>query len=118
MRRQSRMTTGFRGQIMKRVFVVCFTAILMTVIVGLAPARAASHSGPESLAKGNGAVSSTDTQTEHDHEADLRPLQLFRAVYPVATQVTVTETEESFDFSAKLGPKTSTRIPPTVRSGR
>ena len=97
---------------MKRVFVVCFTTILMTLIVGLAPARAASHSGPEALAKGTGAVSSTDNQYQPiTRELCHIVTNTCSGPWQVATQITTTETEESFDFSAKLGPKSSTLDP-------
>jgi hypothetical protein len=98
---------------MKRVFVVGFSTIFISVIVGLAPAQAARHSGSEALAKGDGAVSSTDTRNQPIFRefCDATNPVLCYGTFPVATQVTVTETEEDFNFSAKLGPKTSTLDP-------
>ena len=93
---------------MKRVVVAIFSAALMVLVFGLAPAQAARHSGPESLAKGDGVVTTTDTQ----NQPVLRQLcetatNVCVGEFVVAGQSTTTETVQSFDFSAKLGPKTS-----------
>ena len=101
-----------RGQVMKRVFVVGFSTILMSVFVGLPPAQAARHSGPEALAKGSGEASSTATQNQPImRQICERATNICFGEFPVARTVTVTETEESFVFSARLGPKTSTLDP-------
>lgn len=103
---------------MKRIFVVGCSAILMAVVIGLAPAQAARHSGPESLAKGDGQVSTSQTQSTpisgtFCHLVTLFPGVTFLECFPVEVvrQVTVTETAQSFSFSAKLGPNTSTTDP-------
>ena len=102
---------------MKRILIVGFSAILMVVVVGLAPAHAARHSGPESLAKGDGQVSTSQTQNAPIYGTVCRteyiigiPLQNCLPA-EVATQRTVTETAQSFSFSARLGPNTSTTDP-------
>ena len=84
----------------------------MVLVTGLAPAQAARHSGPESLAKGNGAVSTTDTQSQPVYRELCQTATNFcSGPYQVAAQITTTETEESFAFSARLGPKSSSLDP-------
>jgi hypothetical protein len=101
---------------MKRIVVVIFSAALMALVMGVAPAQAARHSGPESLAKGDGQVSTSQTQ-----QASIPGIvcETIDVGFPVpicfsgevARQVRVTETAQSFSFSAKLGPNTSTTDP-------
>lgn len=101
---------------MKRVIVV-FSIIFLAVVVAMAPAQAASHSGPESLAKGDGQVSTSQTQNTPIYRTFCETLYIIGIPYlncfpvEVARQVTVTETAQSFSFTAKLGPKTSTLDP-------
>ena len=85
----------------------------MVLVTGLAPAQAARHSGPEALAKGDGTVSSTETQNDQLVYRELCIVSTNECLgqFAVATQTTTTTTEESFAFSAKLGPKTSTLDP-------
>ncbi len=98
---------------MKRVVVAIFSAAFMVLGTGLAPAQAARHSGPESLAKGDGAVTSTSTGTPTPVYRELceRASNFCSGPYLVATETKTTKTEESFDFSAKLGPKASSLDP-------
>jgi len=78
------------------------------------PAQAARHSGPEVLAKGSGQVSTSKTQNAPIVRTFCRTEYIIGIPFPncfpaeVAQQRTVTETAQSFSFSAKLGPKTST----------
>ena len=95
---------------MKRVLVLvsCMVAV---IAFSSGPASAGSHSGPEALAKGDGEVSSTSTENQPIMRQICDTTNFCYGEFPVATRVTVTETEESFDFSAKLGPKSSTLDP-------
>lgn len=95
---------------MKRVLVLvsCMVAV---IAFSSGPASAGSHSGPEALAKGDGEVSSTSTENQPIMRQICDTTNFCYGEFPVATRVTVTETEESFDFSAKLGPKFSTLDP-------
>jgi hypothetical protein len=101
---------------MKRVFVVVFSVAGLVLVMGLAPAQAARHSGPESLAKGDGQVTTSQTQQTPIYRTVCDTIYIpFPIPYcysgEVARQVTVTETSQSFSFSAKLGPKTTTTDP-------
>jgi hypothetical protein len=113
MRGTARVDAGFGGHIMKRVVVAIFSAAFMVLGAGLAPAQAARHSGPEALAKGDGAVTSTSTDTPTPVYRELCTVvtNFCSGPYPVATETKTTKTEESFDFTAKLGPKASSLDP-------
>ena len=95
---------------MKRVLalVSCIAAV---IAFSSGPAHAGGHSGPEALAKGDGEVSSTATQNQPITRQICDTSGFCYGEFPVVTRVTVTETEESFDFSARLGPKSSTLDP-------
>jgi len=98
---------------MKRAVVAISSAALVLLAMGL-PAQAARHSGPESFAKGEGQVSTSQTQNAAINRIVCETIFVLGIPLPncftgpVARQVTVTETAQSFSFSAKLGPKTTT----------
>ena len=91
---------------MKRLFAV-IPFVLAVLALGAGPALAASHSGPEALAKGDGAVTASSTQSTPILRQICDVTGYCYGEYPVANTVNVTTTEESFDFSAKRGPKTT-----------
>jgi hypothetical protein len=91
---------------MKRL-VALVLFVFASLALGAGPAMAASHSGPEALAKGDGAVTTSSTQSTPIFRELCSFLYGCLGQFEVAQQVNVTTTEESFDFSAKRGPKTT-----------
>lgn len=89
-----------------RRLVFVLTMVAMLVVAGPV---AASHSGPEELARGRGAVQSTSDVTT-GFFAEVCQFGFCFGVFQLATIRTVTETNQTFDFDARLATQTSAHL--------